>query len=51
MFPALVTMYVLLAVREERQAELEFGQAWREYAAKTPRFVPHFPGRGVSFSH
>ena len=51
MFPILVTMYVLLAKREEREAEVEFGQAWRHYAAETPRFVPHFGKRSASFSH
>ena len=40
-FPVLVMMYVLLARREERDAEAEFGEAWRSYAARTPRFVPH----------
>ena len=41
MFPVLVTMYVSLALREEREAEQEFGAPWREYAANTPRFIPH----------
>jgi protein-S-isoprenylcysteine O-methyltransferase Ste14 len=40
MFPALVTMYVLLALREEHEAEQEFGTRWRDYAARTPRFIP-----------
>lgn len=40
MFPVLVVMYVRLAIAEERDAERAFGQAWREYAAATPRFVP-----------
>jgi len=40
MFPVLVTMYVLLARREEAEAEAEFGAAWRAYADRTPRFVP-----------
>lgn len=47
MFPVLVTMYVRLAISEERQAEEAFGQAWRDYAAHTPRFLPRF-GRGPS---
>ena len=41
MFPVLVVMYVCLAIAEERDSEQAFGQAWRDYAAKTPRFVPH----------
>ena len=40
MFPILVTMYVLLARREEVEAAAEFGDEWRAYAARTPRFVP-----------
>jgi methanethiol S-methyltransferase len=52
MFPVLVTMYVLLALREEHEAEQQFGARWREYSARTPRFFPrlhrdpaaHLPG-------
>ena len=44
MFPVLVFMYVRLALAEERQTEQEFGQDWRDYAARTPRFVPRFAG-------
>lgn len=40
MFPVLVIMYVRLAISEERQAEKEFGQTWRAYAAQTRRFLP-----------
>ncbi|MCW7541440.1 isoprenylcysteine carboxylmethyltransferase family protein [Aquabacterium sp. A7-Y] len=40
MFPVLVFMYVRLALREERESEREFGEAWRWYAARTPRFIP-----------
>jgi protein-S-isoprenylcysteine O-methyltransferase Ste14 len=40
MFPVLVVMYVRLAHREERRIEGEFGDAYRSYAARTPRFVP-----------
>jgi protein-S-isoprenylcysteine O-methyltransferase Ste14 len=31
---------VRLAIAEERDSELAFGQAWRAYAAATPRFLP-----------
>jgi protein-S-isoprenylcysteine O-methyltransferase Ste14 len=41
MFPILVTMYVLLAKREERDAEAEFGD-YRRYAAGTPAFFPRW---------
>ncbi|MBI3284634.1 MAG: isoprenylcysteine carboxylmethyltransferase family protein [Burkholderiales bacterium] len=40
MFPVLVTMYVRLARYEEQQAEAEFGEAYRQYAARTPAFLP-----------
>jgi protein-S-isoprenylcysteine O-methyltransferase Ste14 len=40
MFPILVTMYALLARREEAESEAELGDAWRAYAKQTPRFVP-----------
>ena len=40
MFPVLVFMYVRLSLTEERDSDKEFGQAWRTYAAATPRFVP-----------
>ena len=42
MFPILVTMYVLLAKREERDAEAEFGDEYRHYAAGVPAFFPHW---------
>lgn len=52
MFPVLVVMYVRLAISEERDSELAFGDAWRAYAARTPRFVPDFdghdPGRRIA---
>jgi protein-S-isoprenylcysteine O-methyltransferase Ste14 len=41
MFPILVTMYVLLAKREEREAGAQFGEEYRRYAARTPAFLPH----------
>lgn len=40
MFPILVTMYVRLAHREEREVQAEFGDAYRRYAAHTPAFFP-----------
>jgi protein-S-isoprenylcysteine O-methyltransferase Ste14 len=45
MFPILVWMYVRLAIVEERDSERLFGQAWRDYAARTPRFFPRFGTR------
>ena len=32
---------VLLARRDEREAELRFGQEYRRYAERTPGFIPH----------
>lgn len=40
MFPVLVTMYVRLAWSEEREALVEFGEAYARYAAVTPAFFP-----------
>jgi protein-S-isoprenylcysteine O-methyltransferase Ste14 len=40
MFPILVTMYVRLARREEREVLAEFGEAYARYAATTPAFWP-----------
>jgi protein-S-isoprenylcysteine O-methyltransferase Ste14 len=40
MFPLLVTMYVLLAHREERDALAEYGEQYRRYKAETPVFFP-----------
>lgn len=40
MFPVLVTMYVVLARREEREVAGEFGEAYWRYAARVPRFIP-----------
>ena len=40
MFPILVTMYMRLARREEREVREAFGDAYARYAAATPAFVP-----------
>lgn len=40
MFPILVTMYVRLARREEKEVAEEFGDQYRRYAAGTPAFLP-----------
>lgn len=47
MFPVLVTMYVRLARREEREVAKEFGEGYVRYAARTPPFFPRF---GVALS-
>jgi protein-S-isoprenylcysteine O-methyltransferase Ste14 len=43
MFPILVTMYIRLARREERDAISIFGENYTLYAAKTPAFFPQLP--------
>lgn len=40
MFPVLVRMYMQLARTEESDSEADFGEQWREYAARTSRFIP-----------
>ena len=40
MFPILVTMYVRLAQREEREALAQFGEAYAQYVANTPALFP-----------
>jgi len=42
MFPILTVSYVRLAHREEREVAAELGDAWRAYAAITPRWIPRF---------
>jgi protein-S-isoprenylcysteine O-methyltransferase Ste14 len=45
MFPILVTMYVKLARREEKEVIEEFGDEYRRYAAATSAFFPHLGNR------
>ena len=40
MFPVLTFAYVRLALKDERDAEAEFGDHYRRWAAVTPRFIP-----------
>ena len=42
MFPVLVVMYLRLARSEERDALAQFGDAYRDYMARVPAFVPTF---------
>ncbi len=48
MFPILLVMYGRLAVAEEREMEQQFGDDYRRYAARTPRFIPALSGARVS---
>jgi hypothetical protein len=40
MLPILVTMYVKLARREEREVLSQFGETYRRYMDSTPAFFP-----------
>ena len=40
MFPILLTVYVRLAFREERDVRAQCGATWDAYARQTPAFVP-----------
>jgi len=44
MFPILVTIYVRLAHREEREVAAQFGETWSRYASVTPRWFPRLSG-------
>ena len=51
MFPILVTMYVKLARREEREVLQEFGPRYAVYAAVTPAFIPRLGQAPSGDSH
>lgn len=42
MFPVLLGMYAYLARQEEADMIVQFGDRYRAYALRTPRFVPRF---------
>lgn len=44
MFPVLVAMYAWLSRREEADMERMFGEEYRRYAARTPRFLLRLSG-------
>ncbi len=44
MYPVLVTMYVRLARREEREALVRFGEAYAEYMRRVPGWLPRLGG-------
>lgn len=50
MFPILVTMYIRLAKREEREAQVAFGEAYLRYAANTPAFFPRLSLASINHS-
>ena len=45
MFPVLVVMYVRLARHEEQAALAQCGDAYRDYRARAPAFIPRWPLR------
>ena len=47
MFPILVTMYALLAKREEQDAVAQFGDKYLEYRRHVPAFIPQLFGKRV----
>lgn len=48
MFPILVFMYMRLALREEREVLVQFGEAYEGYMARTPRFIPKLSSGAAS---
>jgi len=42
MFPILLVMYGRLALAEEAEMRSRFGEAFDAYAARTPKFCPHW---------
>lgn len=46
MYPLLLALYYRLARREEADMEAEFGEAYRQYRARTGMFLPRLFGRG-----
>jgi len=47
LFPVLLLVYARLARTEERDTEARFGERWREYASRTPGFIPHLARLGA----
>lgn len=44
MWPILTFAYYRLAMREEKDVEQQFGQAWRDYKVRVPAFLPRLGG-------
>lgn len=42
MWPILMYAYYRLALREEREVEAQFGEAYRQYKLRAPAFIPRF---------
>jgi len=41
-------MYVRLAKHEEKDSKERFGEAWDDYAAHVPAFIPRFSSKPAS---
>jgi methanethiol S-methyltransferase len=50
MFPILVTMYALLAKREEHESIVQLGDAYRQYMQQVPAFFPRLSGNDKTLS-
>src|SRR5680860_1378118 len=48
LFPILIVIYRRLSIEEEKLVAAEFGSAWVDYAAHTPRFIPHLGSTPVA---
>lgn len=48
MFPMLLVTYTLLAQSEERDALVEFGDEYRRYMKRAPRFIPYIGARSAA---
>lgn len=46
MWPILMYAYYRLAMREEKAVEAQFGEAYRQYKARVPAFIPRFQKPG-----
>lgn len=47
LWPVLISAYVWLAIREERAVAEQFGEEYRRYAERTPRFFPRLSFKTV----
>lgn len=50
MFPVIIFMYWRLSIAEEHEAITDFGDEYRQYEARTPRFIPEIKTLRTSFS-
>ncbi len=51
LFPVLLTAYVRLARREERDLQTRFGERWSTYSAHTPMLLPGWRGERPQQQH